>query len=50
MLPARASAKVDFRLVPDQTPEAVLKGLRAHLDAECFPERERSTPARRSPR
>jgi acetylornithine deacetylase/succinyl-diaminopimelate desuccinylase-like protein len=34
--PARASAKVDFRLVPDQTPEQVLKQLRAHLDAEGF--------------
>ncbi len=36
VLPARASAKVDFRLVPDQTPEAVLEQLRAHLDREGF--------------
>ena len=36
--PARASAKVDFRLVPDQTPEQVLKALRQHLDAEGFPD------------
>ena len=36
VLPARASAKVDFRLVPDQTPQEVLAGLRAHLDAEGF--------------
>jgi acetylornithine deacetylase/succinyl-diaminopimelate desuccinylase-like protein len=36
VLPARASAKVDFRLVPDQTPEQVLKSLRTHLDAEGF--------------
>jgi acetylornithine deacetylase/succinyl-diaminopimelate desuccinylase-like protein len=36
VLPARASAKVDFRLVPDQTPEQVLRQLRAHLDAEGF--------------
>lgn len=36
VLPARASAKVDFRLVPDQTPDQVLKGLRAHLDREGF--------------
>ena len=36
VLPARASAKVDFRLVPDQTPEQVLKSLRSHLDSEGF--------------
>jgi len=36
VLPARASAKVDFRLVPDQTPEKTVKRLRAHLDAEGF--------------
>ena len=36
VLPARASAKVDFRLVPDQTPKEVLRKLRAHLDAEGF--------------
>ena len=34
--PARATAKVDFRLVPDQTPAEVLKKLRAHLDSEGF--------------
>jgi acetylornithine deacetylase/succinyl-diaminopimelate desuccinylase-like protein len=36
VLPARASAKVDFRLVPDMRPETVLRQLRAHLDAEGF--------------
>ena len=36
VLPARASAKVDFRLVPDQTPEDVLENLRKHLDARGF--------------
>jgi len=36
VLPARASAKVDFRLVPDQTPDQVLLQLRRHLDAEGF--------------
>ncbi len=36
VLPARASAKVDFRLVPDQMPADVLKKLRAHLDANGF--------------
>jgi acetylornithine deacetylase/succinyl-diaminopimelate desuccinylase-like protein len=36
VLPAEASAKVDFRLVPDQTPKQVLAQLRAHLDAHGF--------------
>jgi acetylornithine deacetylase/succinyl-diaminopimelate desuccinylase-like protein len=36
VLPAVASAKVDFRLVPGQTPEKVLENLRRHLDAEGF--------------
>ncbi len=36
VLPARASAKVDFRLVPDQMPEEVLERLRTHLDSEGF--------------
>lgn len=34
--PARASAKVDFRLVPNQHPEKVLEQLRQHLDNEGF--------------
>ncbi len=34
--PARASAKVDFRLVPAQKPDDILKKLRAHLDAQGF--------------
>ena len=36
VLPARASAKVDFRLIPEQTPEQVLEALRIHLDREGF--------------
>lgn len=32
VLPAKARAKVDFRLVPDQRPQEVLSQLRAHLD------------------
>jgi acetylornithine deacetylase/succinyl-diaminopimelate desuccinylase-like protein len=36
VLPAHAMAKVDFRLVPDQDPEAVHRSLRAHLDAHGF--------------
>jgi len=36
IIPARASAKLDFRLVPDQDPTDILQKLRAHLDAEGF--------------
>lgn len=36
VLPARATAKVDFRLVPDQSPEDILEKLRKHLDAQGF--------------
>jgi acetylornithine deacetylase/succinyl-diaminopimelate desuccinylase-like protein len=36
VLPAQASAKVDFRLVPDQTPPQVLEQLRTHLDEKGF--------------
>ncbi len=40
VLPARASAKVDFRLVPDQKPKKVLTQLREHLDRNGFPDIE----------
>ena len=36
VLPARASAKVDFRLVPDQRPAQILQLLRRHLDEHGF--------------
>jgi acetylornithine deacetylase/succinyl-diaminopimelate desuccinylase-like protein len=36
VLPAQASAKVGFRLVPDQQPEEVLAQLRRHLDENGF--------------
>ncbi len=36
VLPARASAKVDFRLVPDQDPDDIRNKLRAHLDSHGF--------------
>ncbi len=36
VLPAQASAKVDFRLVPDQSPADIVAKLRAHLDAQGF--------------
>ncbi|HJR81858.1 MAG TPA: M20/M25/M40 family metallo-hydrolase [Anaerolineales bacterium] len=36
VLPARATAKVDFRLVPGQDPDDIRRKLRAHLDAHGF--------------
>ena len=36
VLPAKASAKIDFRLVPNQTPEEVVSKLRLHLDTNGF--------------
>jgi acetylornithine deacetylase/succinyl-diaminopimelate desuccinylase-like protein len=36
VLPAQASAKVDFRLVPEQDPDEVVLQLRNHLDEEGF--------------
>jgi acetylornithine deacetylase/succinyl-diaminopimelate desuccinylase-like protein len=36
VLPRRATAKLDFRLVPDQHPEEVLAQLRRHLEARGF--------------
>src|SRR6266566_4779209 len=36
VLPAKASAKIDFRLVPNQDPHDILAKLRAHLAAERY--------------
>src|SRR5205085_2924511 len=36
VLPGTARARLDFRLVPDLTPELVVRLLRAHLDARDF--------------
>lgn len=36
VLPCEASAKLDFRLVPDQDPERILSLLRVHLDTQGF--------------
>jgi acetylornithine deacetylase/succinyl-diaminopimelate desuccinylase-like protein len=36
VIPARASAKVDFRLVPDQDPDDIFAKLRAYLDAQGY--------------
>lgn len=54
VLPARANAKVDFRLVPDQDPDEVVLQLRNHLDEEGFGDIEITylggmTPARTDP-
>ena len=54
VLPALASAKVDFRLVPDQDPDDVVRQLREHLDAGGFGDvrivnQEGERPARTDP-
>jgi acetylornithine deacetylase/succinyl-diaminopimelate desuccinylase-like protein len=36
VIPARATAKVDFRLVPNQAPDDIFAKLRAHLDQQGF--------------
>ena len=36
VIPNRASAKLEFRIVPNQTPSGVLESLRKHLDACGF--------------
>ncbi len=36
VLPAKANAKIDFRLVPEQDPQDILNKLRKHLDKEGF--------------
>ena len=36
VLPSKAMAKIDFRLVPDQDPQDILEKLKAHLKAEGY--------------
>jgi acetylornithine deacetylase/succinyl-diaminopimelate desuccinylase-like protein len=36
VIPAAAMAKMDFRLLPDQDPDAIFASLRRHLDAHGF--------------
>src|SRR5229473_2476675 len=36
VLPSKAMAKIDFRLVPDQDPQDILEKLKAHLKAERY--------------
>lgn len=40
VLPGRGVAKLDLRLVPDQTRDEAVRKLRAHLDAQGFPDVE----------
>jgi acetylornithine deacetylase/succinyl-diaminopimelate desuccinylase-like protein len=49
VLPATASAWVDFRLVPDQRPDEILELLRAHLDREGFSDIEVTPIVRAAP-
>jgi len=55
VIPASASAKVSFRLVPDQDPEAIVRGLRRYLDehtaagCRCELEVHSAAPAIRIP-
>lgn len=49
VLPAHASAKIDFRLVPDQDPQDILRKLRAHLDANGYDDIQVTTFASAEP-
>lgn len=54
IVPAQASAKVDFRLVPEQSPEDIVEKLRLHLDRQGFEDVEinvmgSTRPAQTSP-
>ncbi len=49
VIPAEASAKMDFRLVPDQDPADILRKLRIHLDQEGFEDVEVQFMAAESP-
>ena len=49
VLPARASAWLDFRLVPDQKPGQVVELLRSHLDRRGFTEIKITSLARADP-
>jgi acetylornithine deacetylase/succinyl-diaminopimelate desuccinylase-like protein len=49
VLPARASAWLDFRLVPDQRPDEVLELVRSHLDRRGFTDVEITVLAKADP-
>jgi acetylornithine deacetylase/succinyl-diaminopimelate desuccinylase-like protein len=40
VLPARAQARLDLRLMPNQDPQEILTALRGHFDSEGYPEVE----------
>jgi acetylornithine deacetylase/succinyl-diaminopimelate desuccinylase-like protein len=49
VLPAQATAWLDFRLLPDQQPDQVLEQLRSHLDRRGFSEIEITALAKADP-
>jgi acetylornithine deacetylase/succinyl-diaminopimelate desuccinylase-like protein len=49
IVPARASAWLDFRLVAEQDPETILELLRSHLEAEGFADLEVTALGRAEP-
>ncbi|MBI4336848.1 MAG: M20/M25/M40 family metallo-hydrolase [Chloroflexi bacterium] len=49
VIPAAARAKIDFRLVPDQRPEEVVEGLKAHLAEHGFGDIQVRDPGGHSP-
>lgn len=49
VLPAKASAWLDFRLVPDQRPDDVLELLRSHLERRGFTDVQVTTLAKAEP-
>lgn len=49
ILPKQAKAKVEFRLVPDQDPQVLVKQLRHHLDMKGFPDVQIRILARQRP-
>jgi len=49
VLPAKAMAKMDFRLVPDQRPDDIFEKLKAHLKAQGFEDVQVSKMGRGDP-
>ncbi|MEZ4496684.1 MAG: peptidase dimerization domain-containing protein [Thermomicrobiales bacterium] len=49
VMPARAMAKVDHRLVPDQDPDEIFQLIRNHLDEHGFTDIHISAPGNERP-